>query len=51
MELLKKIIELLTNIVNDSSYTKCVSLSNQKCKIQPTVMDLHTNEYIQEFIY
>ena len=51
LELLKKIIELLTNIVNDSSYTKCVSLSNQKCKIQPTVMNLHTNEYIQEFIY
>ena len=24
-------------------------ISNQKCEIQPTLIDLHPNEYIQEF--
>ena len=35
-ELIKKMfIGLLTNlVVNASSHTKCVSLSNQKCKTQ-----------------
>ena len=28
---------------------KCVSLSNQKCMIQPTLINLHPNEYSQEF--
>ena len=32
-------------------YTKCVSLSNQKCWIQPMLIDLHPNEYSQEFHY
>ena len=26
-------------------------LSNQKCEIQPTLINLHTNEYSQEFHY
>ena len=30
-------------------HTKCVSLSNQKCMIQPTLINLHTNEYSEEF--
>ena len=30
-------IVLLTNTVNASNHTKCISLSNQKCKIQPTL--------------
>ena len=30
---------------------KCVSLSNQKCMIQPTLINLHPNEYSQEFHY
>ena len=30
-------IILLTSLVNASSHTKCVSLSNQKCEIQPTL--------------
>ena len=44
----KMFIVLLTNIVNASNHTKCVSLSNQKCKIQPTLINLHPNEYSQE---
>ena len=36
-------IVLLTSIVNTSNYTKYVSLSNQKCKIQPTLINLHPN--------
>ena len=48
----KKIfIGLLTGLVNRSNYIKCVSLSNQKCMIQPTVINLHPNEYSQEFHY
>ena len=36
--LIKKIfIGLLTSLVNRSNHTNCVSLSNQKCMIQPTL--------------
>ena len=50
--LIKKIlIGLLTCLVNGSNHTKCVSLSNQKCQIQPTVIKLLPNEYSQEFHY
>ena len=42
------VIVLLTSIVNASNYTKCVSLSNQKCKIRPTLINLHPNEYSQD---
>ena len=31
----KMFIVLLSNIGNGSNHTKCVSLSNQKCMIQP----------------
>ena len=44
-------IVLLSSRVNVSNYTKCVSLSNQKCMIQPTLINLHPNEYSQEFYY
>ena len=44
-------VVLLTNIVNASKHTKCVSLSYQKCKIQPTLINLYVNEYSQEFHY
>ena len=48
LELLKKIfIVLIGSIVNASPHTKCVWLSNQKCKIQPTFVNLHPNEYSQ----
>ena len=44
-------IVLLSSIVNTSNHIKCVSLSNQKCEIQPTLINLHPNEYCQEFQY
>ena len=47
----KIFIVLLSSIVNDSNHTKCVSLSNQKCEIQPTPINLHPNEYRQELHY
>ena len=51
-ELIKKIfIRLLTSIVNASNHTKRVSLSNQKCMTQPALINLHSNEYTQEFHY
>ena len=42
---------LLISIVNASNHTKCVSLSNQKCMIQPTLINLHPNEYSQKFSF
>ena len=47
----KMFIGLLTGILSASNHIKCVSLSNQKCMIQPTVTDSHPNEYSQEFHY
>ena len=47
----KMFIVLITNIVNASNHMKCVSLSNQKCEIQPTLINLHPNEYNQELHY
>ena len=41
----------LISILNESNHTKCISLSNQKCLIQLTRINLHLNEYIQEFQY
>ena len=50
--LIKKIfIRLLAGIVSESNHTKCVSLSNQKCMTQPTLINLHPNEYSQELHY
>ena len=40
MELLKK-----------CNQTNCISLSNQKSKIQPILIDLDPNEYSHEFHY
>ena len=37
--------------VNASSHKNCVSLSNQKCNIQPTLTNLHPIEYSQELQY
>ena len=42
---------LLTAIVHVSNHTKYMLLSNQKCMIQPTIINVHRNEYIQEFHY
>ena len=50
--LIKKIfIGLLTGLVNGYNHTKCVSLSNQKCMIQSTLINLHPNEYSQTFYH
>ena len=50
--LIKKVfIGLLTGLANGSNYSKFVSLSNQKCMTQPILINLHPNEYSQEFHY
>ena len=50
--LIKKIlIGLLTGIVDAYNHTKWVSLSNQKCMIQPIFTGLHPIEHSQEFHY
>ena len=41
----KKIISLLSSIVNASIFTKFLSLSNQKCETQPGLISVHPNEY------
>ena len=48
--LIKKVfIVLLIGLTDASNHTKCISLSNQKYMIQPTLINLHPNEYSQEF--
>ena len=42
---------LLISITNASNHTKCVSLSNQKCIIEPTLINLYPNEYREELHY
>ena len=32
-------------------HARCVSLSNEKCMIRPTFINLHPNKYSQEFHY
>ena len=49
--LFKKIFTGLLTDLNGSSHTKCVSLSNQKCEIPTTLINLHRNKYSQEFYY
>ena len=41
----------MTGLVNASNHTKCMPLSNFKCKTEPTVINLHPNEYSQELNY
>ena len=47
----KVFVVVLSSIANASNDAKCVLSSNQKCKIQLTLINLHTNEYSQEFYY
>ena len=47
----KKFIGSLTSLVNGSNHSKCVSLRNQKCVAQSTLINLHPNEYSREFHY
>ena len=44
-------IVLLTGLDNGYNHTKCVLLINQKCQIQLTLVNVHPNEYTQEFHY
>ena len=51
-ELIKKIfIGLLISMTKASNHTKCILLSNQKCMTQSILINLHPNEYRQEFHY
>ena len=45
------LIVLLTVIVNTSNHAKSVLLINQECMNQPSLINLHPNEYSQEFHY
>ena len=47
----KMFLVLLSNVVNGSNHTKCVSLNIQKCITQPALVNLHLNEYSQELHY
>ena len=52
VELIKKMfMGLLISKVNASDLSKCVSLSNQKCMTEPTLINLYPNEYSHEFHY
>ena len=44
-------IALLSNIVNASDHTKCVSLNSKKYMMQLALINLRTNECSQEFHY
>ena len=49
---IKKIfIGLLTSVVNASNHTKCVSLNNDQCMVQSTLINVHPNEYSQVLRY
>ena len=39
---------LAAGIINASKYIKCISLKNQQCLIQITLIDFHSNKYGQE---
>ena len=47
----KILIGSLTSVVNASCHKKCVFLSNQKGKIQPSLINLYSNEYTQGLCY
>ena len=42
---------LLSSTVNGSNHTKRMFVSNQKYMVEPTLINLHPNEYSQEFHY
>ena len=47
----KTFVRLLTSIVNAPNDEKCVSLNYEKCMTQPTLINLHPNEYTQGLCY
>ena len=49
---IKKIfLGLSIDLVNASNHAKCVFLTNQKCTTQPTLINLHPNEYSEGLSY
>ena len=44
-------IKLLTSIESTCNHTRCISLSHQKWRTRPTLINLHPNEYSQELRY
>ena len=47
----KCFIGLLTSIVNACNHAKCISLNDQQCMTQPTLINLHPNECNQRLYY
>ena len=47
----KMFIGLLPGLLNASNHTKWISISNQKCMIQHSLINLHPNEYSQILHY
>ena len=47
----KLFMGLLASVFSASSHIKYVSLSNQKSTTQPTIINLHPNEYTQWLCY
>ena len=41
----------ITSTISASNYTKCLYLNSQQCMIQPTLINLHSNEYTRELCY
>ena len=41
----------LSSIANTPDHVKCISLNNQQCMIQTTLINLHSNEYLEELGY
>ena len=39
--------KFLSSIGNTQNHVKCLSLNNQECMTQPTLINLHPNEYIE----
>ena len=40
-----------SSIVNTPDYIKCISLNNQQCITQPTLINFQPNEYIEGLRY
>ena len=47
----RMLIALLTSLVDAFSHRNGVPLSDQKCEIQQTLINLNPNEYSQELHY
>ena len=45
------LVGLLVSTVNAFNHTKCISLNNQQCMIQPTHINLHPNKHSQGLRY